>query len=292
MDLGKVVMVTGASSGFGRLMVETLARKSYRVYATMRAVEGKNANAAGELRELASKESLWIRILELDVTSEAAAERATAAAIEEAGQIDVLINNAGYGVMGIAEAVTTEQAQKLFDTNFFGAVRMNRAVLPQMRRQQSGLLMHISSGAGRLVFPAMGFYCASKYALEALTEVYRYELAAQGIDSVSVEPGTYRTSVFNNIERAQDTARNDTYGPLSGLADRMLEQFSQVQSDPQEVADAVLEIIETPAGKRKLRYRVSVNGLAVDQINELSEKVQEQVLEAFGVAEITKFKLS
>jgi NAD(P)-dependent dehydrogenase (short-subunit alcohol dehydrogenase family) len=290
MDSGKVVMVTGASTGFGRLIVETLARKGYRVFATMRGVEKKNAKAAGELRELAAREELWIRVVELDVTDDAAAERAAATAIEQTARIDVLVNNAGYGLMGVTEAVTLEQAQKIFDTNFFGAVRMNRAVLPQMRRQRSGLLIHISSGAGRVVIPSFGFYCASKFALEALVEAYHYDLAAQGIDSVSVEPGAYPTAVFNNMERAADRSREDSYGAVRGIADHISAILNASRENSQEVADAVLRIIETPAGKRKLRYRVSANGLGVDEINALSEKVQEQVLQGMGIAEITKFK--
>src|SRR5262249_44035956 len=154
---------TGASTGFGRLIAETAARKGYRVFASMRNVEGKNAANARELGELANRESVWLRALELDVTDDASAERAVAEALREGGRIDVLVNNAGYGLMGVTEAVTLEQARRIMDTNFFGAVRMNRAVLPQMRKQGSGLLVHISSGGGRVVVPSMGFYCASKW---------------------------------------------------------------------------------------------------------------------------------
>jgi NAD(P)-dependent dehydrogenase (short-subunit alcohol dehydrogenase family) len=289
MNSEKTVLITGASTGFGRLIAETLARKSYRVFATMRGVQGKNARAARELHELAEKEAFWIRVVELDVTNDESVERAVSAAIDAAGCIDVLVNNAGYGVMGVTEAITLEQAQRIMDTNFFGAVRMNRAVLPYMRRQRSGLLMHISSGAGRLVVPTMGFYCASKFALEALAETYHYELAAQGIDSVIVQPGAYPTAVIDNIERAADIPRTDTYGEVNGIADRILGLLGGSKSNPQEVADAVLRIIETPAGERQLRYRVAASGLGVQEINDLSERVQRQVLEAFGIAKLTRF---
>src|SRR6267143_5714524 len=133
MKTGAVVVVTGASSGFGRLSAETLARRNYEVFATMRKVHGKNAGAAGELRELAKSESVVLHVLELDVTDDESVGRAVRTVIDKAGRIDVLVNNAGYGVMGVTEAVTLEQARRIMDTNFFGAVRMNRAVLPYMR---------------------------------------------------------------------------------------------------------------------------------------------------------------
>jgi NAD(P)-dependent dehydrogenase (short-subunit alcohol dehydrogenase family) len=289
MNSGPVVVVTGASTGFGRLIAETAACKGYRVFATMRNVSGKNATAAQELRDLGSRESLWLRAIELDVTSDDSVEHATSEVIRQAGRIDVLVNNAGYGLMGVTEAVTLEQAQRIMDTNFLGVVRMNRAVLPQMRRQKSGLLVHISSGAGRIVVPSMGFYCASKWALEALAEEYRYELAAQGIDSVIIQPGAYPTSVFNNIERAADASRADTYGPINDVVDRVLKQLGGAKGDPQEIADVVLKTIETPIGQRKLRQRVGsgVNGIV--ELNDLSERVQKQILESFGMTEIAKF---
>src|SRR5258708_4441691 len=172
-----------------------------------------------EIRALAEKNSLPIHILELDVTNDASVERAVDAAIAKAGRIDVAINNAGYYLSGLAEAVTTEQAQRLMDANFFGPVRINRAVLPHMRRQRSGVLMHISSGAGRVVLPSGGFYCASKFALEALAEAYSYELASQGIESVIVEPGQYETPVFGNTVKAADEARTDTYCAVKTFPD-------------------------------------------------------------------------
>jgi NAD(P)-dependent dehydrogenase (short-subunit alcohol dehydrogenase family) len=290
MNSGKTVLITGASTGFGRLIAETLARKNYSVFATMRGVEGKNAKAAGELRELAKRESLNLQVLDLDVTQDSSVEDAVAAAVETAGRIDIAINNAGYGLVGVTEAATPEQVQRIMDTNFLGAVRVNRAVLPIMRRQKSGLLLHISSGAGRLAIPTMGFYCASKFAMEAIAETYRYELAAQGIDSVIVEPGTYPTAVFNNIERAADNSRTNTYGDVAGIADNFLSMLSGIKSNPQDLADAVLQIIETPAGKRRLRYRVSASSLGVDEINEVCERVQQKMLQGFGIAELTKFK--
>jgi NAD(P)-dependent dehydrogenase (short-subunit alcohol dehydrogenase family) len=289
MNSKQVVLITGSSTGFGRLFTETLARKGHTVFATMRDPGGRNAKNASEIRALAEKDSLPIHVLELDVTNDASVERAVDAAVAKAGRIDVAINNAGYYLSGLEEAVTTEQAQRLMDTNFLGPVRVNRAVLPHMRRQRSGVLMHISSGAGRLVLPSAGFYCASKFALEALAEAYSYELASQGIESVIVEPGAYETPVFGNTVTAADQGRTDTYGPAKEIPSKLNAALSSTAGNAQEVADAVLRIIETPAGEKQLRYFVSPRDLGVDKINALSEQVQANVLEALGLAANTKF---
>jgi len=288
MNSSLVVLITGSSTGFGRLFTETLARKGHTVFATMRDPGGRNAKNAAEIRTLAQKESLPIHVLELDVTDDASVGRAVDAAAK-AGRIDVAINNAGYYLGGLAEAVTTEQAQRLMDTNFLGPVRVNRAVLPHMRRQRSGLLMHISSGAGRLVLPAAGFYCASKFALEALAESYSYELAAQGIESVIVEPGAYETAVFGNSVAAADVARTNTYGAANEIPAKLTGALLSSVGNAQEVADTVMRILETPAGEKQLRYRISAASFGVDEINTLSRQVQASLLDAFGIAADTKF---
>ena len=289
MDSKQVVLITGSSTGFGRLIAEKLAGQAYTVFATMRDVSGRNAKNAAEICNLAHKNSLALHVLELDVTDDASVEQAIRAAIAEAGRIDVVINNAGYGLFGVTEAVTTEQAQRIMEVNFFGAVRVNRAVLPHMRRQRSGLLLHISSGGGRLVLPGVAFYCASKFALEVLGEAYRYELAAQGIESVIVEPGAHQTAVFNNIVMAADQTRIDTYGAVNQIAPKLNAALSASAGDPKEVVDAVLRIIETPTGQRQLRYRVSASSLGVDEINAVCERVQERLLQAFGLTADTQF---
>jgi len=289
MNSKQVVLITGSSTGFGRLFANTLARKGHTVFATMRDPGGRNAKNASEIRVLAEKDSLPIYVLELDVTDDASVERAVDAVLAQAGRIDVAINNAGYYVSGLAEATTTEQAQRLMDTNFLGPVRVNRALLPHMRRQRSGVLMHISSGAGRVVLPSGGFYCASKFALEALAEAYHYELAAQGIESVIVEPGPYETPVFGNTVTAADEARTNTYGAVKEIPAKINAALLSAAGNAQEVADAVLQIIETPAGEKQLRYLVSPESFGVDQINALSKQVQANLLEAFGLAVDTKF---
>src|SRR5882762_5873548 len=255
----------------------------------MRDPRGRNAKNASEIRRLAEKDSLPIYVLELDVTDDASVERAVDAVVAKAGRIDVAINNAGYAVFGLAEAVTTEQAQRLMDTNFLGPVRVNRAVLPHMRRQRSGVLMHISSGAGRIIVPSMGFYCASKFALEAMAEAYSYELAAQGIESVILQPGQYETPVFGNTVTAADEARTNTYGAVKEIPAKINAALSSSAGNAQEVADVVLRIIETPAGEKQLRYFVGPQNFGVEEINALSKQVQTSVLEAFGLAADTKF---
>src|ERR1700686_4883541 len=289
MNSRQVILITGSSTGFGRLFTDTLARKGHTVFATMRDPGGRNAKNAAEIRALAEKNSLPINVLELDVTDDASVGRAVDAALAKAGRIDTVINNAGYVVSGVTEAVTTEQARRIMDTNFLGPVRVNRAVLPHMRRQRSGLLMHISSVAGRIVAPSMGFYCASKFALEALAEAYSYELAAQGIESVIVEPGAYETPVFGNTVTAADEGRASTYGSGKEIAAKVNAALSSGAGNAQEVADAVLRIIETPAGEKQLRYFVSPQKFGVDEINAVSKQVQASVLEAFGLTADTKF---
>src|ERR1700730_3945138 len=225
----------------------------------------------------------------MDVTDDALVGRAVHTAVPKAGRIDVAINNAGYFLTGLEEAVTTEQARRLMDTNFLGPVRVNRAALPHMRRQRSRVLIHISSGAGRVILPSAGFYCASKFALEALAEAYSYELAAQGIESVIVQPGAYETPVFGNTVKAADEGRTSTYGAVKEIPAKLNAALSSNAGNAQEVADAVLRIVETPAGEKQLRYIVSPQNFGVEEINALSKQVQAKVIEGFGLAADTKF---
>lgn len=289
MDSKQVIFITGASTGFGRLFAETLARSGHTVFATMRDLQGKNAKNAADLLSIAKRESLPIFTLECDVTSDASVELAVRAAIAQAGRIDVAINNAGYAIVGLTEAVTTQQAQQIMDTNFMGCVRLNRAVLPHMRRHGKGLLMHISSGAGRVVIPAFSLYTASKFAMEALAETYRYELGSQGIESVIVEPGAYQTPVFSNLVTAADASRGETYGIANHITAKMNTLLANTAGNAQEVADVVLQIVETPVGQKKLRYRVSPTDLGVDEINATTERVQARLLEMFGLNAETSF---
>jgi NAD(P)-dependent dehydrogenase (short-subunit alcohol dehydrogenase family) len=285
-----VVLVTGTSTGFGRLIAEALARKQYIVFATMRNMEGRNAKAAAELRTLAERESLALNVAELDVTRDASVESCVAEVAGKAGRIDVLINNAGVAFVGLTESFTMEQAQRILETNFFGPLRMIRAVLPHMHRQGSGLLLQVSSGAGRIVLPSMGLYCASKFALEALTEAYRYELASCGIDCVSIQPGAYPTEIFGKIESGADASRTAPYGSAQQIPDIINNLLQKSTADPREIAESVLRIIETPAGQRELRSRVGSGAGGVESINAFTDQIEQQLLQAFGVAEFAKFR--
>jgi NADP-dependent 3-hydroxy acid dehydrogenase YdfG len=284
----QVVLITGTSSGFGRLFVETFARNGYSVFATMRGVAGKNAKSAESLRAFATQNSLDIAVEEMDVTDDASVEKCVANVVSKVGRLDVVINNAGFAYVDLMEAITLDQAKKIFDTNVFGVQRVARAALPQMHKQGSGLLLQVSSGAGRVVFPSFGIYCASKFALEAITEAYRYELAASGIDSVSLEPGAYKTEIFGKIDRGADPSRLASYGGMKAVPDKLNEALTTSAADPKEVADIALEIVRTPFGRRVLRYRIGSGGPGVVEINKLTDQVQAQLLSAFGLAELTK----
>lgn len=284
----RVALVTGCSSGFGKLIALKLARNGFAVFASMREMRGRNAQAAEDLRVIASRESLELEPCEMDVTDEASVNACTSAVIAKGGRLDVLVNNAGFGYMGLTETFTLEQMRSIFETNVFGVHRTIRAALPQMFKQKSGLLLQVSSGAGRIVLPGMGLYCASKHALEALTEAYRYEVAASGIDSVSLQPGAYKTEIFGKIGKGDEPALGAKYGLASEIPQRIDFLLSKTTADPQEIADAALQIIRTPFGRRKPCYRVGTGGLGVEQINELKEEVQAQLLQIFSVADLTQ----
>ncbi|HLZ11329.1 MAG TPA: SDR family oxidoreductase [Candidatus Acidoferrum sp.] len=282
------VLITGTSSGFGRLFAEKFARNGYSVFATMRGVTGKNAKSAESLRAFAAQNSLPIEVAEMDVTDDASVNACVAGVVAKAGRLDVLINNAGFAYVDLMEAITIEQSKKIFDTNVFGVQRTMRAALPQMHKQKRGLVIQISSGAGRLVFPSFGIYCASKFALEAITEAYRCELAESGIDCVSIEPGAYKTEIFGKIDRGDDPSRLAAYGGMAAVPGKIHAGLTATTADPKEVADLALEIAETPFGKRALRYRVGTGGLGVEEINKLTDEIQQRLLNALGLTELAK----
>ena len=291
MDTKKVILVTGSSSGFGRLTVESLARQGHQVYASMRDINGRNAEASDQIRELAERENLAINLVELDVTDDVSVDKAVSEVIERSGRVDVLVNNAGTVYMGPTETFTLDQIQQQFDTNFFGVARMNRAVLPYMRGQGSGLLLHVSSIAGRLTMPFMGIYSASKFAVESLAEAYRYELSSLGIDSVIVEPGAFPTSIFAKIGQPADHSRLVEYGDLAKIPQQMGAGFEEMFSgdtapDPQEVADAIAKLVATPAGQRPLRTLVGQDAQAATALNQVAEQAQEVLMEMVGLSDL------
>ena len=283
----QIILVTGSSSGFGRLTVETLARQGYHVFAGMRAAAGKNAPAAEELRALAQRERLALHIIEIDVTDDASVERAIAVIIETTGRLDIVVNNAGVSYSGPLEAFTLEQVRQQFETNVFSVLRVNRAVLPQMREQGSGLLLQIGSIAGRLAFPFLGLYGATKFALEGLTESYRYELAPFGIDAAIIEPGTYPTTISANRQTAADGERFALYqaGIDAFTVPFYAENRSATPPDPQEVADAVAHVIAQPAGERPLRTVVATvaQRQAPQALNDAATQAMQSYLEALNI---------
>jgi NAD(P)-dependent dehydrogenase (short-subunit alcohol dehydrogenase family) len=227
--MNKAVLITGTSTGFGRTAAETLARRGYSVYATMRDSSGRNRSACEALRSLADREGWNLDVLEMDVCSDASVNLAVQQTLDRAGRIDVVINNAGIFALGITEAFTIEEFQQVLEVNLFGVVRVNRAVLPAMRRQHGGLLIHVSSAGGRAVVPGCAAYSASKYALEALADVYRFELSAFGIDSVLVEPGIHRTPILEKLLAPSDQHRAAEYGTTAEAVDRVKGVFNEAE---------------------------------------------------------------
>jgi NAD(P)-dependent dehydrogenase (short-subunit alcohol dehydrogenase family) len=277
------ILVTGASSGFGRVTSETLAARGHHVFATMRDVHGRNSTAAAELEGFAREHHLGLDVLELDVRDDASVDEAVNAAIAASGRLDVLVNNAGTGHLGILETFSLQQARDLFETNVFSVLRMNRAVLPHMRAQAGGLLVHVSSGLGRFVLPFNGLYSATKFALEAIAETYRYELAASGVDSVIVEPGVYATRFFETASsgRPADITRATGYEQLQRLGQEMGSRRPPA-GDPREVAEAIADLVELPGGSRPLRTTVGWAAQRADGLNVVAEELQQTVLGAMG----------
>ncbi|MES2521323.1 MAG: SDR family oxidoreductase [Gemmatimonadota bacterium] len=290
--MSAVVVITGASSGFGQDAAGRLARRGHRVYATMRDVAGRNAPSCIELEELALAEGLAITVLEMDVTQDGSVQTAIDRVLAEAGHIDVVINNAGLTGIGVTEAYTPGQFLSMYDVNVCGAVRVNRAVLPSMRQRRGGLLIHVSSAAGRVVVPAMAAYCASKFALEALADVYRYELLPFGIESVLVEPGIYATAILDKMATPADSARLADYGADAGFADRVLGVFQGAMGAPDapgsdDVADVFVRLVETAAGERPFRTVVPapIEGL-LHGYNATAEGLRPVVAQIFNVPEL------
>jgi NAD(P)-dependent dehydrogenase (short-subunit alcohol dehydrogenase family) len=296
--MNQVVLITGASTGFGQATAELLARNGYRVFASMRDSEGRNAEHRHTLESLASKEKVAIEVVELDVCDNASVLAATEQVLERAGRIDVVINNAGVAALGITEAYTPEKIKGLFEVNFFGVVRVNRAVLPTMRRQSSGLLIHISSVAGRAVVAYFGIYSASKFALEALADSYRFELAPFGVDSVIVEPGIHRTPILDAFQSPDDESRAADYGADGDFTSRVTAVFDAAKASSEtpgatEVAEALLRLIEMPAGTRPFRT-IPTPAMAplLGPYNDAAEQIRQSIAQAFNIHELTALKVS
>ena len=282
----KKILITGCSRGFGYDSTRYFADKGHTVYATMRNVEGKNAEAAASLRDYASSNGLNIEVYDLDVTS----DESVNTAVSQIPEVDVLINNAGVGFGGPLEAFTSEELLAQLDLNIVGTFRVTKAVLPGMRRQKSGLIIQVSSTAGRAAFPGFGVYHASKWGLEGMSEALRYELAPLGIDVVIVEPGPFSTSFFGNLVNPTDEEIAAAYQHVAefgeGFANQVMSMFEDenAPTDPMIVVKDFEKLIDMPVGSRPLR---TISGLdfGFQALNDASEPIRKAGLEAMGVSD-------
>jgi NAD(P)-dependent dehydrogenase (short-subunit alcohol dehydrogenase family) len=240
MRVSKTVLVTGATSGIGRSIATHLAMKGYRVFGTSRKPTVETLDG--------------FEVLKLDVTDDDSVQACVAAVLERAGMLDVLVNNAGVDLAGAIEETTLEEAQWIFDINFFGAVRMIKAALPHMRERRSGQIINISSALGRAAWPFEAFYCSSKYALEGYTESLRYEMALFGIKISSVQPGFYKSNISKTQRYAEPTIPD--YAAARTRAIELGKKWAEEAPDPLPVAKTVQRIIESRSPR--LRYAVGI----------------------------------
>ncbi len=287
----KTILITGSSSGFGKSSAEFLLEKGHTVIATMRAPEGRNQTTADELKAKGAN------IVEMDVASDESVDRAIQTALAVNGSIDVVVNNAGIGVVGLQEAYTPDDWKHLFEINVFGVQRVCRAILPHMRERGSGLLLQVSSLLGRICIPFYGPYNASKWALEALCENYRVELSRFGVDVAIIEPGGYATDFMDRLMPPGDQERSAGYGDFAHAPQSSLENFEKAleanpQQNPLDVSNAIVSVIETPAGERPFRTVVDKLGMGAPLIdyNEHLAKVTEGIYSAFGTQDLLKLK--
>src|SRR5258708_5382907 len=283
-SMSKTILITGASSGFGRDTAETLFRAGHTVYASMRRARGKNREAAQALRKLG------IKTVELDVSDDASVEAGVKKVLAEAGKIDVLVNNAGIMSAGVTEAFTAEQAKVIFDTNVIGLLRVTRAVLPSMRQQRDGLIINIGSILGRVTFPFLGIYGASKMAVEALTDSLRYEVSQLGVEVVEAQPSAYPTNLFASVQRPAGIDVTKSYGEAGQIPGAMVKTFMSMfdgedAPNPHDVAEAVATLVGQPKGSRAARTVVG-EAFGVDKANEDIAPVQAQAVEALGLGHL------
>jgi NAD(P)-dependent dehydrogenase (short-subunit alcohol dehydrogenase family) len=235
----KVAVVTGSSSGIGKETALTLARNGFLTYATMR-----NRTKGEDIKLLADKEKLPLKVVTLDVTDGISIKNAIQSITDEVSRIDVLVNNAGYALFGAFEDLTMEEIKAQYETNLFGVIRMTQTVLPIMRKQKSGIIVNISSAVGRFGFPITSAYASTKFAIEGLSESMAYEVEPFGIKVVLIEPGYIKTNAFNNMVTAKKS--QDTNSPYSHLMENMVsntEHGFETASPPDVVANAVLKAV-------------------------------------------------
>ncbi|WP_431510218.1 SDR family NAD(P)-dependent oxidoreductase [Variovorax sp. DAIF25] len=293
----QIILVTGAGTGIGKLSARSLAEAGHIVYASMRDIAGRNAPRAAELRALAAARGLELHPLELDVLSQDSADAAAATIVREQGQLDVVMQNAGHLVVGPTEAFTPEEIVKVFDTNVLGAQRVNRAVLPYLRRQESGLMLWISSTTTKGGFPPfMGPYGAAKAAMDSLAVTLAYEIARFGIETSIVVPGAFTrgTDHFPSAGKPADATTAAAYGRYDGLMDQIgakLSALTPEHADPQAVADEIVRIVGLPAGQRPMRPVIDFVNDGAAEVFEVSERVRIEFAHRIGMADLLEAKV-
>jgi len=287
----KTILVTGASSGFGRLTAETLSKSGHKVFAGFRSAEGARKQIADELK------AKNIEILKVDVTDQASVDTAIVQLLEKSGnKLDVVVNNAGMASAGLSEAFTAEQARDLFEVNVFGVQRVLRATLPVLRAKRAGLVINVGSILGRVTLPFFGLYGASKYAVEAMTDSYRYELSELGVDVVLVQPSAYPTNMYAAAQKPANGELAKSYGETAEVPGKILKTFMTLfqgenAPNPQDVATAIDKIVATPAGSRPERVVVGLP-FGSDAVNTAVAPIQRGVIESLGLGDLTKLKIS
>ena len=282
----KKILITGCSTGFGFEAAKYLAKKGHQVYATMRNLNTSNAEAGETLKDFAKTNTLKIDVVELDVTSDENVSKA----MSNIPTVDVLINNAGRGFGGPLESFTSAECLAQLDLNVIGNVRMIKAVLPGMRAQKSGLIIQLSSVAGRLAVPGFGIYHASKWAVEALSESLRCELGPLGIDVAMVQPGPFSTNFLPGLVLATNEEVAKAYEHVNafseGFATNAQAAFADenAPTDPMIVVKTFERLIDTPAGKRPLRTIAGMD-FGVQAINDAMEPFRIGVLESFQITD-------
>ena len=284
--MSKNILITGCSSGFGLDAAKTLASKGHHVYAPMRASDGRNAPQAQELRDFAESEGVSISVHEMDVTS----DESVANAVAGMDGVDVLINNAGYGYGGPVESFEGNEILAQLDLNVVGTARAASAVLTGMRAQGDGLIIQVSSVAGRGAFPGFGVYHASKWGLEGMSEAMRYELAPLGIDVVIVEPGPFETNFFDNMKQGSRQQVMSDYGHVGeffgGFQQSVQEMFESgdAPTDAHIVVDIFDRLIDTPKGQRPLRTIAGLD-FGFQATNDAMEPLRKASLESMNLSE-------
>jgi NAD(P)-dependent dehydrogenase (short-subunit alcohol dehydrogenase family) len=294
----KIILVTGASSGFGRLSAEALAKAGHSVYASMRDIAGRNAANAQAIAKLAKENGVDLRTVEIDVQSQAAVDQGVAKVIAEVGRIDVLMHNAGHMVFGPAEAFTPEQYAQLYDVNVLSTQRMNRAVLPHMRRQKQGLLVWVSSSSSAGGAPPyLAPYFGAKAAMDSIAVQYARELSRWGIETSIIVPGAF-TSGTNHFARAGRPADERVVceydrGPYAGFGEKVQKAFAEIvppDADASAVADAIVEVVGKPFGKRPFRVHIDPVEDGANVAFTVIDRLRAEMLHRVGLSDLLKPK--